>query len=315
MAVEETRQGGFMKRFIARQVLIGKLAAVALGTLCLLQTQVNAQAVNGFMVLFPSVGLADGECLRLTLFNPNGTPVRAQAVVHHTGGMMVGLGDGSVRFIQAGVSSSFSFKRNDIPLAGEERTGRLQLRASLRIGVDDPATIERFAVSMETLSISDGTSNTVFVGEVIPTRSGGGGTDVLVGGDARDVLMGIVPGQTLRVTLLNQPPVEAETSAGSVGGHVKIFDIGGNPVAQSEEADIPPGESRSFDFDHDDMAFRGEKGTKRRQVRVSPFYSFKSGRLSRVVASFEIVDKRTGRTTVLVGHECLVFFVGGIPED
>ena len=88
-----------MKRYIARQILIVKLAALVLGTVCFLQTEVHAQEMTGHLVMFPSVGLAPGQTLRLTLFNPTGEPVRVQAQLAHPGGIVVGLGDGSVRFM------------------------------------------------------------------------------------------------------------------------------------------------------------------------------------------------------------------------
>lgn len=299
-----------MKCFIVRQILIVKLAGLALGALCLLQTQVYAQEINRYIVMFPSVGLAKGQRLRLTLFNPNGAPVRAQAWSHHSGGMQIGLGDGSVRFVQPGISQSFDVDRGDIPLTGEEGTGRLQLRASFDVGIAAPATIDKLAVSMETISILDGTSNTVFFAEVIPSAPGSG-KDVLVGGESRDVLMGIVPGQTLRVTLFNPPSFESTTQQNPANGHIKVFDKRGALLAQSDEAVIPSDEFRSFDFNRDAIASPGERGTNRQQVRAKPFYEFTSKRLSRVLASFEIVDNRTGETRVLLGEQCLVFYLGG----
>jgi hypothetical protein len=272
--------------------------------------------MNGYVVLFPSVGLVPGQRVRLTLFNPNGEPVRAQVRAHNSGGIQVGLGDGSVRFVQQGVSQSFDINYSDIPFPGEEGTDRIQLRASFYLGIAQPSIIERLTVSMETISISDGTSNTVFFGEIFPptTPGFGGGNDLLLGGDARDVLMGIVPGQSLRVTLINPPSLDPEQPQGSVNGHVKIFDGSGGLLIDSDQSLIQPGAFRSFHFNRDAFGTRGERGTHRQQVRVKPFYEFPSRRLSRVLASFEIVDNRTGQTKVLQGQECLVFFLGGIPE-
>ena len=108
-----------MNRSIARQVLLAMLTVTALVALCFLQTQGYAQGMTGYIVIFPSVGLAPGQTLRLTLFNPDGAPVGAQAQIHHSGGILVGLGDGSVR---AGAFHSFDFNRGDIPLAGEAGT-------------------------------------------------------------------------------------------------------------------------------------------------------------------------------------------------
>jgi hypothetical protein len=301
-----------MKRRIARKLLIARLAALALITLCFSQAAVRAQGMTAVIVIFPSVGLAPGESLRLTLFNPAGEPVRVQARLHHTGGMLVGLTDGSVR---GGASRSFDFERGDIPLPGEEDTGRIQLSASFDIRVAERlGPIDPLAVSMETISISDGTSNTVLVGEITPSRSGEQTISLPEG-----VLIGLVPGQRVRLTLTNPPSYGTEAGSEAkpshVGGHVKVFDSIGNAVAQSDELVIPAGEFRSFDFNRDEIALPGEPGTHRVQARIKPFFSFSSGRLSPVLVSFEVVDNSTGKTRVLSGNQCLVFFLGGIPAN
>jgi prepilin-type processing-associated H-X9-DG protein len=281
-----------MKRYIVRNILIAKLAALALSVLCFLQAPVRAQELTGYTVMFPSVGLAPGQILRLTLFNPNGKPVRAQAYAHSGGGNIL-LGDGSVRFIDVGAFQSFDFRRSDIPLVGEEGTGRIQLRGSIRLTFSE--AINPVVASMEIIEVRDGTSNTILIGEVIPSvPSGGGGNDVLIGGAARDILMGLVPGQTLRVTLFNPPASESDTQREPVSGHVKVFDGSGNLIAQSPEQVIPPGEFRSFDFNRDALPLRGEPGTNRAQARIKPFFKFESERLSPVLASFEIVDNTGG---------------------
>jgi hypothetical protein len=127
--------------------------------------------------------------------------------------------------------------------------------------------------------------------------------------------MGVVPGETLRVTLINPPSVDSAPQQPTANGHVKIFDYSTYLIAQSEEAVIRSGAFHSFDFNPNAFASLGERGTGRQQVRVKPFYEFRSERLSPLLASFEIVDNRTGKTRVLLGQQCLVFYLGGIEED
>jgi prepilin-type processing-associated H-X9-DG protein len=308
-----------MKRYNPRLVSIARLAALALSALSFLPSRVSAHEVTGYVVMFPSVGLASGERLRLTLFNRDGTPVRAQARIHHSGGVMVGMADGSVR---AHALRSFDFYRGDIPLPGEAGTGRLQLQASCYISIAEPQTAnEGLSVSLETISISDGTSNTILFAEVNTGTAGGGARDILVGGDDRDVLMGIVPTQRLRVTFFNPLPSGLETSPETHSththptGHVKIFDGSGALIVQSNELVIPPGEFRSFDFPPELLSFSPGPGTNRQQVRIKPFFEFGSERLSPILATFELVDNITGKTEVLAGHQCLVFFLGGMEES
>jgi hypothetical protein len=300
-----------MKRYIARHILMAKLAALALSALCFLQAPVQAQGTV-YIVIFPSVGLAHDQILSFTLFNPNGAPVRAQSYLSFpgfTGGVTVASAD-----INGGAFRSFNVKRSDIPQAGEAGTGRIQLSLSVRLSSLE--AIKSVVASMEIVSISDGTSNTILVAEVITTApSSGGGKDVLIGGDARDVLMGIPPNHKLRVTLLNPPASGSDAPRAPVGGHVKVFDKGGVLIAQSPELVIPMGEIRSFDIDRYALSLPGEPGTNRAQARIKPFFNFESGRLSPVLASFEIVDNSTGKTVLLTGQQCLVYFLGGTPSN
>jgi hypothetical protein len=289
-----------MKHYIVRQTLIARLAALALCGLCLLQAPARGQGMTGYIVMFPSAGLARGESLRLTLFNPGAAPVRVQAQLRHPGGILAGMADGSVRFVQPGISCSFDFKRSDIPLVGEEGTGRLQLRASFYIRMAGPGEIDRLAVSMETVSIRDGTSNTIFIGEVIPSVPGSSSGDLLLGDAGRDTLMGIVRGQTLRATLSNPK----SSGLDYVPLRVKLFDADGTLIAQSQDLVIPPGEFRSFDFNRDALHLPGEPGTGRLQVRArlevsaddSSSFTFDPEASRVLAASFELIDNSTGQT-------------------
>jgi hypothetical protein len=155
---------------------------------------------------------------------------------------------------------------------------------------------------MEIIEVRDGTSNTVFVGEILPSPSGGSGNDIITSGFGNDILMGIGPNMKVRVTLLNRPASGSEAQREPVSGHVKVFDGSGNLIAQSPELVIPPGEFRSFDLNRYALPLPGEPGANRAQVRIKPFFNFESERLSPVLASFEIVDISTGRTVSSISY-------------
>jgi hypothetical protein len=133
-------------------------------------------------------------------------------------------------------------------------------------------------------------------------------------------MMGLVPGQTLRLTLSNPPSFGSKAERDSVIGRVKFFDESGNLIAQSDESLIPPGESRSFELNRDALSLPGETGTGRLQTRgsfsliVRSASALRANSSRRVAASFELVDNLTGKTEVPSGQECLVFFLGGLPE-
>ena len=308
-----------MKLYIARNVLIVRLAALALCALCFLQTPVRAQGMVVYNVIFPSVGLPPNHSLRLTIFNPNDTPVHAQARSRHSGGILVGMADGSVR---AGSSHSFNFNHSDIAMPCYENTCRKQILASVSLTFSE--AVKPILASMEVISITDGTSNTILFGEVIPSSpSSGSGRDVLIGGSGSDHMMGFVPGQEGRVTIYNPSRlILAEDGSYErskpVNGHVKVFDGSGDLIAQSPEMVIPPDEFLTYVIKRESLPILGEPGTNRAQVRIKPFFTFQSARLStsrqgddQILVSYEIVDSGTGKTMTLAGQQCLVFFLGG----
>jgi hypothetical protein len=113
---------------------------------------------------------------------------------------------------------------------------------------------------------------------------------------ANDTVMGLVPGQTLRMTVFNPSLVGA-------GGHVKVFSGTGQILLSAQNTYIGAGEFRSFDINYTDLEqMEGEPGTGRRQIRTDLTISF-SGLESdarRFHPSFELFDTARG-TTILIG--------------
>lgn len=111
--------------------------------------------------------------------------------------------------------------------------------------------------------------------------------------------VGIVPGQTLRLSVFN-PPASPQQTTG-INGHVKVFDGQGNLLAQSAEVVIAPGQFHSFDFPREALAAVGEPGTGRLQVHGSVQVAFADGSVrslrANIPVALEILDTRSGATT------------------
>ena len=132
-------------------------------------------------------------------------------------------------------------------------------------------------------------------------------------------MTGIVPGQTLRVSLFN--PLSSASEAGSdaqsksFSGHVKVFDASGNLIAQSADLVVAPGELRYFDIIRHALPLPGEPGTGRLQVRMEARISRTNPvQLENAVevfyrSSYEVIDNSTGRTAAAIQHTS--FFSGG----
>ena len=85
--------------------------------------------------------------------------------------------------------------------------------------------------------------------------------------------IGFKLGETFRVSVVNPDEPDIITGA-QVNGHVKIFDSTGQPLAESEEVVLLPGQISNFDFNRDDLHVAGERGTGRLEVRAEIHYRY-----------------------------------------
>ncbi len=295
-----------------RRAFIGSW--LVLVVLCFQQAPAGGQeGPRQTSLLSPSFGIGPDQRATFTLFLTAGEPVRARVTLHDGRGEVVAeSGEAEVR---AGAFHSFRFDPGDIHMAGEDGTGRRQLRASCWIRVSHPwgrigdvdAVLE--ITSFQT-GVTDGTSNTFFAGEELVRPLHGGGAPALTSRAAGDVLVGIAAGQTLRVSAF-AVDAPAGTRTAPLRMHVNVYDEDGTVVATSRQVDIAAGHFGSVDIARRDLPVTGESG--RAQVRVKPLFALGTNDLDRrVVTSLETVDS-AGNT--VDGPQCLVFFLGGNPGD
>jgi hypothetical protein len=115
------------------------------------------------------------------------------------------------------------------------------------------------------------------------------------------VVVGLVPGQTLSITLSNP-----EDSGAPVSGHVKILDAGRGLVFETPEVEIAPGEFHSFQIDRANIALPGDPRTGRFQVaaRLTTIRQVNlarsRARIDKLPSTIELIDNATGKTTAML---------------
>jgi hypothetical protein len=137
----------------------------------------------------------------------------------------------------------------------------------------------------------------------------------------------LVRGQTIRLRITNnnnrgkllKPSADPDVIVGASGvvqGHVKAFNAGGQTILQTDEVEILPGESHSFDIGRDDLPgrrdindlyiFKSPRGSIRVRVEVviiapaaAPGQDKEPG-VDRFPATFELIDNGSGKR-ILIG--------------
>ncbi len=117
------------------------------------------------------------------------------------------------------------------------------------------------------------------------------------------VPVGIAPGQTVRVSVVN--PVFVDGSVRSVrGGHVKIFDGVGNVHLEIPFGPIVPGAFHQVDIDRSHLNTTGDPNTGVQRTRIEVTLSFNASTSTPMnevfPPSFELVNEQGGQT-ILIG--------------
>jgi hypothetical protein len=115
----------------------------------------------------PPIGFIPGQTLRFSVRNPNAPargsePARVQVRLYDAQGNV--LAQSEEKAVPAGQFRSFDFNRDDLRLAGEPATGRLQVRAGVGalVSVGGSSTwFDHAPVSMELIENSTGKTEVI----------------------------------------------------------------------------------------------------------------------------------------------------------
>ena len=298
-----------MRIHFIRHPLIARLAVCVQLALCLVQSNVRAsqplnttmaQRSGTFTLTFngQTTGLARGQTLRITGSNGNdpgsrggSEPVFAMATLYDAHGGPIA--QSAEVEIPAGEFRSIEFDRDELQLAGEPGTGRVQVRSQIRYRF--LSIVDRTQLSPPSSEILDKST-----GMTTAIVSGCNSTDPLKSGIGNNNLYGMVPGQMLRFTVFN--PDEPDTRGGGInklGSKLLTIQGDGTYIGESDEVIIPSGEFRFFDVKRDDLHVAGEPGTGRLQVRGKIILWVREGSAHSgfsPIISVELVSSSTGKT-------------------
>lgn len=275
------------------------------------------------------VGLAFGQTLRYTLANTNqpGTeppvfePLRVTVrLLAEDGGV---LAQASAEAAKPGGFAFVEFARPEVARSGDPITGRLQLRTEITI-----AGRTKYPDIVLKRGITSGFHHAVELVDDITGRTSvsmGGGLNELSTDDTpgnfgkpegfqiisagRDGLLGVVPGQELRLSASNPLTVE-DGRQGKMLFAFTVLDLDGSVIAQGDEITVEPGQSHSFDVPYSELAVADPEITGRVQVRTE-MRRFFPGIVNRIgagvtdspPASLELVDSASGRTVMLLSSK------------
>jgi hypothetical protein len=155
-----------MRSNLTRHARISRLAALALLGLCFVQPHARAQAEVSFVFHTIPWGMVRGQTARFSVFNPNepSEPERGmvfiQVVLFDASGAVIATSDEIA--ISPGEFRSVDFNHDDLTVAGEPGTGRVQTHAQVRYRsfflVDRTRAIG-LPTSLELIDNSTGRSN------------------------------------------------------------------------------------------------------------------------------------------------------------
>jgi hypothetical protein len=303
-----------------------RLAALALATLCFTQLNLHAQELEArgaaaatsddslplesVSLTYGKISFGYGQTLQLSLthaVDPTQTNQLLPAILVLAGFKDTSsdsyYGTGVYKSVDSGKTWTFYVNRDQLPLAGDPRTGAVALVPELMIKA--PAGVGRnLPVSLE---ITDNLTGKVvfhngsFVTRQQPAASSGNVYTVTFQGS----LLSVTRGETLQVNLTNPLPLTLANKAVAASDYfITVKGINGE-VQSVRKGMVKPGQTIVAEFDRDQLTDAGDPGTGRLGLATEIIYSLQLtpdqlaalGELPQFPVSFESVDNATGKIT------------------
>ena len=269
--------------------------------------------VDLYKNIWVNPGLARGQTLRYTWTNHNDPdeedrdiePLRIRVRLLAPDRSVIAQSEAPA--VGVGKFQFFDFNRDEINAAGEALTGRLQTLLEATVSglkykpiVFKQVIVETFDDAIEvfnnflggtTVSIGGGANQMILNDTPGNEHTNPGAFQIISAG--KDSLVGLVPGQMLRVSARNPfDPSVGDDRRFKMLFAATILLSDGRVIAETDEITLDPGEFHFFDFEREDLPVAGEPGG-RLQARVM----FRKFRLhAEFPALVEIVDVSTGKT-------------------
>ncbi len=243
------------------------------------------RAVNAFNVMSP-VGIAFGQTLRVNFLNVGSNPVEIQPCVFDGDGAHLKTGE-TLR-LAPGQMRSLDLSRSEI---GGRSESSVQVRAGVHADRPDlkhlivAGEVIEEATGKSSLYVPPGTVNGMDPTNANPSDQGRGGRVTSTLGP-----VGIVAGQTARVTFLNlgSNPLELDPC---------FFDGDGAHLKEGPTITLAPGQMRSFEISWSEAT--GGRTETRIQMRGAAHLDRRGAK--NLVMAGEVVEDATGKSSLYVG--------------
>jgi len=267
----------FRKSQLMFAILVGIIALASIwAPVARAQRDDNVGDPHRAINVMPPVGIAFGQTLRVTFLNVGSNPLEIIPCIFDSDGAH--LKTGELLTLAPGQMRSLDLSRSEIG-------GRTESSVEVRAGVHaDRPDLRHLMVAGELIEDATGKSSLYLPGEADPPEP-------VHNGRLTSTLspVGIVAGQTLRVTFLNEGrnPLEIIPC---------VFDSNGAHLKEGERLTLAPGQMRSLELSWTEAV--GGRTETRVQMRGAAHLDRRGAK--HLVMAGEVVEDATGKSSLYV---------------